>query len=491
MKLTEIDLNELLPIYAQDTPIANAIGEAIASAMGGIFARCESLPCEASKNACNAMREDELDRVAQDLQIVIYDPSATHEEKARFVYEFAGTRYTAGTYANLKTGLSIFANIPEDDVSILRDSTWHYSIQLESPPAVSIERQRIMERLIPKAHRAVLGFNGMDIHYSDDGESRLFIPAGNACADMLLEGGASVRPMAEIPAQIVVTEFGGVSAPFAVDVLERGTNLVTSLRRNIDFVVNLYPAYISESNMSKNIAFKSDAIPSNLMALVQRDYAGTATSTSAFGGNDVACKFPPIDSYNPDGYDYTQWAKMDVLQNVLFTAISPQPAFYFTKSYAKDFLQNATYTLELRSITKTYTDDKASAIGRYCIALAWEIGQLAAIDVGLDGDLLLQEIANGDCNALLFDGWLKPTPVLGIGGSDAWKTAYTNNNFRATIANWADVLDTNIHKASWGGMKEDILLKWQSRGVIDGTVLSQLSLEAWRSMFIPYPREWA
>ena len=44
MKLTNIDLNELLPIYAQGAPIANAIGEAVASALGGIFARCESLP---------------------------------------------------------------------------------------------------------------------------------------------------------------------------------------------------------------------------------------------------------------------------------------------------------------------------------------------------------------------------------------------------------------------------------------------------------------
>ena len=102
MKLTDVDLKELLPIYAQDAPIANAIGEAVASAIGGIFGRCESLPCEASHVACDAMRDDELDRVANDLQIVIYDPGATHQEKERFVYEFAGTRYTAGTYANLK-----------------------------------------------------------------------------------------------------------------------------------------------------------------------------------------------------------------------------------------------------------------------------------------------------------------------------------------------------------------------------------------------------
>lgn len=494
MKLTNIDLNELLPIYAQGTPIANAIGEAVASAIGAIFGRCESLPCEASRLACEAMRDDELDRVANDLQIVIYDPSAGHEEKARFVYEFAGTRYTAGSYANLKKGLSIFADIPEYGVRIERESTWRYYIQLESPPAVSIERQRIMERLIPKAHRAVLGFDGMDIHYGNEGESRLFTPAGNACADTLLKGGASVRPMTEIPAKIVVTEFGDVSAPFAVDVLEQGTSIATSLKRNVDFVVNLYPAYISESNMSKNIAFKSDAVPSSLMVLIQRDCKGSIvpnTTTSNIGGNGVACKLPPIETYNPGGYDYSQSANIDSLDAILFTSIVPQPAFYFTKKYAKDFLQNATYNLELRSITKNYTDDKASAIGRYCIALAWEIGKLAAYDESLNGDLLLEEIAKGDCNELLFNGWLKPTPQLGIGGSDAWISAYANYNARAVTANWADVLDTNIHKASWDGMKEDILLKWQSRGIIEGTVLSQLSLNAWRSMFIPYPREWA
>ena len=491
MKLTNIDMNELLPIYAQGQPIANAIGEAVGQAMGGIFARCESLPCEASRIACDAMRDDELDAVAKDLQIVIYDPSATHDEKARFVYEFAGTRYTAGSYANLKKGLSIFANIPEWDVKIERESTWRYYIQLESPPAVSIERQRIMERLIPKAHRAVLGFGGMDIHYGNTGKSDLFTLAGNACADTLLKGEASVRPMAEIPAKIVVTEAPELSAPFAVDVLERGTNLVTSLHKNVEFVVNLYPEYICESNMRKNISFKSDAVPAVLMAVNQRDYKGTATITTRFGGNGVACKFPPLKTYITNGYDYTRWADMDQVNTILGTAISPQPAFYFTKKYASDFLQTDTFSLELRSITSQYSDDKASAIGRYCVALAWELGYFAARDEDLDADLMLQEIANGDCNALLFEGWLKPTDQLGIGGSEAWKTAYANRTGRAVTANWADVLDTDAHKSSWDGMKEEILIKWHSSVVIDGTVLSQLSLDAWRQLFVPYPREWA
>lgn len=193
MNLTDVNLNELLPIYSQGTPIANAISRAVSSAMQSVFGRCESLPCEASQSATLAMRDDELDRTANDLQIVVYDPSATRQEKARFVYEFAGTRYTAGSYVNLKKGMSIFADVPESQVSIVRESTWRYYIQLESPPGVTIERQRMMERLIPKAHRAVLGFDGVNLHYGNDGETDLFVSAGNACAFTNVTGRAATR----------------------------------------------------------------------------------------------------------------------------------------------------------------------------------------------------------------------------------------------------------------------------------------------------------
>lgn len=193
MNLTDIDLNELLPIYSQGTPITNAISRSVSSAMQSVFERCESLPCEASQSSSRAMRDDELDQTAKDLQIVVYDPSATRQEKARFVYEFAGTRYTAGSYANLKKGMSIFADVPESQVSIVRESTWRYYIQLESPPGVTIERQRMMERLIPKAHRAVLGFDGVTLHYGNNGESDLFVSAGNACAFINVKGRAATR----------------------------------------------------------------------------------------------------------------------------------------------------------------------------------------------------------------------------------------------------------------------------------------------------------
>ena len=195
MNLTDVDLSELLPIYSQGTPIANAVSRAVSSAMRSVFERCESLPCEASQTSTQAMRDDELDRTAKDLQIVVYDPSATRQEKARFVYEFAGTRYTAGSYVNLKTGMSIFADVPESQVSIVRESTWRYYIQLESPPGVTIERQRMMERLIPKAHRAVLGFDGVNLHYGNDGESDLFVSGGNASAFIQAIGRASTRPV--------------------------------------------------------------------------------------------------------------------------------------------------------------------------------------------------------------------------------------------------------------------------------------------------------
>lgn len=193
MNLTDVDLNELLPIYSQGTSIANAISLAVSSAMQSVFERCESLPCEASQSAAQAMRDDELDRTAKDLQIVVYDPSATLKEKALFVYEFAGTRYTAGSYANLKTGMSIFADVPESQVSVVRESTWRYYIQLESPPGVTIERQRMMERLIPKAHRAVLGFDGVNMHYDNDGDADLFVSGGNACAFINVTGRAATR----------------------------------------------------------------------------------------------------------------------------------------------------------------------------------------------------------------------------------------------------------------------------------------------------------
>lgn len=193
MNLTDVDLNELLPIYSQGTPIANAVSRAVSSAMRSVFERCESLPCEASQSSAQAMRDDELDRTAKDLQIVVYDPSATRQEKARFVYEFAGTRYTAGSYANLKKGMSIFADVPESQVSIVREYTWRYYIQLESPPGVTIDRQRMMERLIPKAHRAVLGFDGVNLHYGNDGEADLFVSAGNACVFSNFKGRAATR----------------------------------------------------------------------------------------------------------------------------------------------------------------------------------------------------------------------------------------------------------------------------------------------------------
>ena len=193
MNLTDVDLNELLPIYSQGTPIASAVSITVSSAMRSVFERCESLPCEASRSAAQSMRDDELDRTAKDLQIVIYDPSATRQEKARFVYEFAGTRYTAGSYVNLKKGMSIFADVPESQVSIVRESTWRYYIQLESPPGVTIERQRMMERLIPKAHRAVLGFDGVNLHYGNDGKADLFVSGGNASAFIRVTGRASTR----------------------------------------------------------------------------------------------------------------------------------------------------------------------------------------------------------------------------------------------------------------------------------------------------------
>ena len=485
MKLTDVDLNELLPIYAQWLPIANAIGGAISQAMRGMYARCESLPCEASKDACERMRDDELDRVANDLQIVIYDPSATHEEKARFVYEFAGTRYTAGTFQNLKTGLSIFAKIPEDDVAILRDSTWHYSIQLESPPAVSIERQRIMERLIPKAHRAVLGFEGMDIHYGDEGESDLFTSAGNACADTLLKGEASVRPLSEVPLKVNFVTLGEPS-PFSIDITSETGSVSYNeyIPRNKKFRVTVLPESSLRDNANSNKAFKFGGEPKTIssvkpVAMGSRTYLAKLIE-GADGLSDRPCYL-------------NGQVLQDAVVERLRTAINPLPVYQWLKKIPAFPDTVIASQVDIETTPSLISSEKASLVSRYCIAIDFELASMFAYDEigGSAHDLILDEIANGECNALLFGQWLKPTYELGIGGSEDWVNAFLDNDPRAKVANWADVIDSAVYKSSCDGMKDNILLMWQSRNLIEGTVLSQLSLEAWKQIFIPYPREWA
>lgn len=488
MKLTEIDLNELLPIYAQNTPIANAIGEAVSSALVGIFDRCESLPCEASMLACDAMREDELDRVAQDLQIVIYDPSATHDEKARFVYEFAGTRYTAGTYANLKTGLSIFANIPEDDVSILRDSTWHYSIQLESPPAVSIERQRIMERLIPKAHRAVLGFKGMDLHYSDDGESRLFIPAGNACADMLVKAQAIVRPMEEVPLKVNFVTSGDPS-PFSIDITNEigSVSYNDAIPRNKKFRVTVLPEISLNDNIEIDRAFKFGGDPSLISSIKPVAMGGRSYTAKLLEGTDGLSDRP---------YYLGGQILNDATVDRLRTAISPMPVYRWRKLFPAFTKSVVTSQVDVTTTPSLLAKDKASIVARYCIAIDFVNAAQYAVDEmgGSAGDTILEEFADGTYNDLLFNEWLKPMYELGIGGSEEWQTAFLDADPRATVANWADIIDGEAYSASCSGMNTKVFQKWgevQQGTLIDGTVLSNLSLEAWRHIFIPFPREWA
>lgn len=485
MKLTNIDMNELLPIYVQGQPIANAIGEAVASALGGIFARCESLPCEASRIACDAMRDDELDAVAKDLQIVIYDPSATHDEKARFVYEFAGTRYTAGSYSNLKKGLSIFADIPEDGVRIERESTWRYYIQLESPPAVSIERQRIMERLIPKAHRAVLGFDGMDIHYGNTGKSDLFTGAGNACADTLLKGDASVRPLSEVPLKVNFVALGDPS-PFSIDITsETGSASYNEyIPRDNEFRVTVLPESSLGDNANSNKAFKFGGEPS-VVTSVKPVAMGSSTYPAkllegADGLSDRPC------------YLNGQVLPFAMVER-LRTAINPLPVYQWRKKFPAFSDSVIASQLDVETTPSLISSERASLVTRYCIAIDFELAKISAVEElgGGSGELILDEFAEGNCNALLFGQWLKPTYELGVGGSEEWVNAYLDNDPRAKVANWADVIDSAVYKSSCSGMKDNIVIMWQARNLIEGTVLSQLSLEAWQQIFIPYPREWA
>lgn len=486
MKLTNIDLNELLPIYAQGTPIANAIGEAVASAIGAIFGRCESLPCEASSVACNAMRDDELDHVASDLQIVIYDPSATHEEKARFVYEFAGTRYTAGSYSNLKKGLSIFADIPENDVRIERESTWRYYIQLESPPAVSIERQRIMERLIPKAHRAVLGFDGMDIHYGNEGESRLFTPAGNACADTLLKGEASVRPLSEVTIPLYVSQtYTTNEAP------KKGffTNWKPSIRRDESFdfcIVNKWYGmdlwnWLPEGGMPRpaDAPYKDGTISSPLYWKVQK-FDGTVVEPSAFRGKPV---YGALWHRKMDSFAFFSPS----LEAATASAITPRPIYGWRAELRPPFIGDA-------SLVDSISFQTVSAdMGNYTLIKKWGVAfdqeKLRAISEqhGYSTNAFIEGLLDNEANSQTW--WSKYFLMPnGIASFDDWMQLYLNKDPKATSDTWMDFNE------AVGGVVEnvDIALEgiefmYEERPAF----ISKFSLLDFRDIFIPYPREWA
>ena len=486
MRLTDVDLNELLPIYAQGQPIANAIGEAVASALGGIFGRCESLPCEASQVACNAMRDDELDRVAQDLQIVIYDPSASHEEKARFVYEFAGTRYTAGTYANLKKGLSIFADIPEGDVRIERESTWRYYIQLESPPAVSIERQRMMERLIPKAHRAVLGFDGMDIHYGNEGESRLFTPAGNACADTLLKGEASVRPLSEATIPLYLSQtYTTNEAP------KKGffTNWKPSIRRDESFdfcIVNKWYGsdfwnWLPGGGMPcpADAPYKDGTLSSPLYWKVKK-FDGTVVEPSAFRGKPV---YGALWHRKMDSFAFFSPS----LEAATASAITPRPIYGWRAELRPPFIGDA-------SLVDSISFQTVSAdMGNYTIIKKWGVAfdqeKLRAISEqhGYSPNAFIEGLLDNEANSQTWWGkyFLMPN---GIASFEYWMQLYLGADPKATSDTWMDFNE------AIGGVVENVDIALEGIGYMyeeRPAFISKFSLVDFRDVFIPYPREWA
>lgn len=486
MKLTNIDMNELLPIYAQGQPIANAIGEAVASAMGVIFARCESLPCEASRIACDAMRDDELDAVAKDLQIVIYDPSATHDEKARFVYEFAGTRYTAGSYANLKKGLSIFADIPEDDVRIERESTWRYYIQLESPPAVSIERQRIMERLIPKAHRAVLGFDGMDIHYGNTGKSDLFTSAGNACADTLLRGETSVRPLSEVTIPLYLSQtYTTNEAP------KKGffTNWKPSIRRDESFdfcIVNKWYGedlwnWLPGGGMPRpaDAPYKDGALSSPISWKVQK-FDGTVVEPTAFRGKPV--------------YGALWHRKMDAfaffspsLEAATASAITPRPIYGWRAELRPPFIGDA-------SLVDSISFQTVSAdMGNYTLIKKWGVAfdqaKLRAISEqhGYSTEAFIEGLLNNEADSQTWWSSYFSMPN-GIALFEDWMQLYLDADPKATSDTWMDFNEASTGVAA---NVDDALgfieVMYDERPAF----ISKFSLVDFRDVFIPYPREWA
>lgn len=473
MKLTNIDMNELLPIYAQGQPIANAIGEAVGQAMGGIFSRCESLPCEASRIACDTMRDDELDAVAKDLQIVIYDPSATHDEKARFVYEFAGTRYTAGSYANLKKGLSIFANIPEWGVKIERESTWRYNIQLESPPAVSIERQRIMERLIPKAHRAVLGFDGMDIHYGNTGKSDLFTSAGNACADTLLTGktatrdkhGMILRHVRE-PADTNACELTPADgSPIGYRSVLRarpyllsqsgGTYTDDTFMREDDLTVAMANCYIAMKTVHDapavgELRFQNDYIPE-----------------------------PTLRFRDTNSWQYTN------IPYMFRRAISPLPVFGLRKELsAADDLSAQAYFADMTIDEQALNAACKYKVKRYCVGFNTDVLALLGDTNHNDLEYYTEGVFAGEYPEL-FGVFLKvPHNFASL---SAWGEAYAQGQ-PAASETWCDLAEEEDATHYWG-VFDSIEIAWLNTS--STSRLKELTWEQWVSFLIPFPREWA
>lgn len=471
MKLTNIDLNELLPIYAQGQPIANAIGGAVASAIGAIFGRCESLPCEASRLACDAMRDDELDRVASDLQIVIYDPAASHEEKARFVYEFAGTRYTAGSYANLKKGLSIFADIPENDVRIERESTWRYYIQLESPPAVSIERQRIMERLIPKAHRAVLGFDGMDIHYGNEGESRLFTPAGNACADTLLKGETATRAKHDMILR-------HVREPSDTNACELTPAQGSIVEYGIVFRARPYALSQAGGDYDGDIYMRED----DLTAAMANCYIARKTVHDTPAGEDLRFEYDylPEPTLRFGDPDYEEWNSL----RMFLGAISPFPVFGLKKKLEYEELLAQAYYADLTVNEQMLNAACKHKVKKYCVGVNMDIISFLGDNNHDDQEYYTQGIFAGEYPEL-FGAFLKvPNNFASL---SAWGEAYAQSDPGARET-WCDIVEGQdaTHYATVFDRIEIARDNTSST-----SRLKELTLEQWYSFLIPFPREWA
>ena len=471
MKLTDVDLNELLPIYAQGTPIANAIGGAVASAMGAIFGRCESLPCEASREACDAMRDDELDRVASDLQIVIYDPDATHEEKARFVYEFAGTRYTAGSYANLKKGLSIFAKIPEWDVRIERESTWRYYIQLESPPAVSIERQRMMERLIPKAHRAVLGFDGMDIHYGNDGESRLFTPAGNSCADTLLKGEMATRAKHDAILR-------HVREPSDTNACELKPSQGSAVGNGSVFRARPYALSQAGGDYDGDIYMRED----DLAAVMANSYIARKTVHGTPAGEELRFEYdylPEPTLRFGDPY-YMEMNSIRMFQG----AISPFPVFGLKKKLEYEEILAQAYYADLTVNEQALNAACKYKAKKYCVGVNMDIISILGDDNHNDLEYYTKGVFAGEYPEL-FGAFLKvPNNFASL---SAWGEAYSNGQPSAAET-WCDIVEGQ-DATHYATVFDKIEIARDNTS--STSRLKELTLEQWFSFLIPFPREWA
>ena len=336
-----------------------------------------------------------------------------------------------------------------------------------------------MERLIPKAHRAVLGFDGMDIHYGNEGESRLFTPAGNACADTLLKGGASVRPLSEvtIPLYIVQT-YTTNEAP------KKGffTNWKPSIRRDESFdfcIVNKWYGSDLWNGLPADAPYKDGTLSSPLYWKVQK-FDGTVVEATAFRGKPV---YGALWHRKMDSFAFFSPS----LEAATASAITPRPIYGWRAELRPPFIGDA-------SLVDSISFQTVSAdMGNYTLIKKWGVAfdqeKLRAISEqhGYSTETFIEGLLNNEANSQAWWGtyFLMPN---GIASFENWMQLYIGADPKATSDTWMD-----FNEASTGVAEnvDDALVYIEYMYEERPAFISKFSLVDFRDVFIPYPREWA